>query len=232
MDAPVRCDACGEERRRSARIFRNVCITLRFADFSLREGAERFLRDSTRFCQLLLRIWRWLDQRVASLGVVCTNQFRSRGSRDVTASERALREAPRPQSITCFYAWTRRAEMENAETTSWGVMRRVASCRCSATRLFKAGVVSMRRVQSPRGIEPRMVPIQRQRRRAGVRRCQEHSQEILMDVSLRGQVERFWQDSDHEGFKPPDRWDGDPEVIEGQEGGGLRIQYCSERCEA
>ena len=68
MDAPVTCDACGEERRRSARIFRNVCITLRFADFSLREGAERFLRDSARFCQLLLRIWRWPDQRVASLG--------------------------------------------------------------------------------------------------------------------------------------------------------------------
>jgi hypothetical protein len=120
--------------------------------------------------------------------------------RDVPASERALREAPRPQSITCFYAWTRRAEMQNAETTSWGVMRRVASCRCSATRLFKAGVVSMRRAQSPRGIEPRMVPIQRQRPRAGVRPCQEHSQEILMDVSLRGQVERFLQDSDHEGF--------------------------------
>src|ERR1700704_2689829 len=40
--------------------------------------------------------------------------------RDV-ASERALREARRLQSITCFYAWTRGAEMQNAETTSWGV---------------------------------------------------------------------------------------------------------------
>ena len=136
MDAPVRCDACGEERRRSARIFRNVCITLRFADFSLREGAERFLRDSTRFCQLLLRIWRWLDQRVASLGVVCTNQFRSRGSRDVTASERALREAPRPQSITCFYAWTRGAEMQNAETTSWRVHAPRGSSTDSASDSF------------------------------------------------------------------------------------------------
>lgn len=45
-----------------------MCITLRFADFSLREGAERFLCDSARFCRLLLRIWRWPDQRVASLG--------------------------------------------------------------------------------------------------------------------------------------------------------------------
>ena len=46
-------------RRRSARIFRKACITILFADFSLREGTERFLRDSARFCQLLLRIWRW-----------------------------------------------------------------------------------------------------------------------------------------------------------------------------
>ena len=90
------CDACGEERRRSARIFRNVCITLRFADFSLREGAERFLRDSTRFCQLLLRIWRWLDQRVASLGVVCTTQLRRRGSTERRAGLRAGIEGGAP----------------------------------------------------------------------------------------------------------------------------------------
>src|SRR3954466_8564803 len=35
------------------------------------------------------------------LAVVCTNQqLRRRGERDVPASERALREAPRPQKIT------------------------------------------------------------------------------------------------------------------------------------
>src|ERR1700730_16546391 len=97
MDAPVMCDACGEERRRSARIFRNVGTTLRFADFSLREGAERFLRDSARFCQFLLRIWRWPDQRVASLGGgVYESASETRFTRHV-ASERALREAPRPQ---------------------------------------------------------------------------------------------------------------------------------------
>src|SRR5258705_2201205 len=30
------------------------------------KGAERFLRDSARFCQLLLRIWRWLDQDLST----------------------------------------------------------------------------------------------------------------------------------------------------------------------
>src|SRR6266853_1474270 len=50
MDTPVMCDACDEERRRSARIFRNVCITLRFADFSLREGGRAVL---ARFGQVL-----------------------------------------------------------------------------------------------------------------------------------------------------------------------------------
>src|ERR1700682_1388722 len=59
MDAPVICDACGEERRRSARIFRNVCITLLLADLSLRDEARTLLARFGRFCQLLLRIWRW-----------------------------------------------------------------------------------------------------------------------------------------------------------------------------
>jgi hypothetical protein len=186
MDAPVICDACGEERRRSARIFRNLCITLLLADLSLRDEARTLLARFGRFCQLLLRIWRWPrpTSRISWCGVY-ESASEARFSGETCRPQSEHWEAPRPQSITCFYAWTRRAEMQNAETTSWGVMRRVASCRCSATRLFKAGVVSMRRAQSPRGIEPRMVPIQRQRRRAG---------------SLRGQVERFWQDSDHEGF--------------------------------
>src|SRR6266850_2968226 len=39
-----------------------------------------------------------------------------------------------------------------------------------------------------------MVPIQSRQRRVGVRRCQACSC-VLLDVSLRGQVERFLQDS-------------------------------------
>src|SRR5258705_13891686 len=88
MDAPVTCDACGEERRRSARIVRIVCITLRFADFSLREGAERFLCDSARFCQLLLRIWRWPDHKSDALAGPAFFDAAGKGIQDTITSVR------------------------------------------------------------------------------------------------------------------------------------------------
>ena len=99
MDAPVICDAYGEERRRSARIFRNVCITLLLADLSLRDEARTLLARFGRFCQLLLRIWRWPRPTSRIFGVVCTNQLRRRGSAERRAGFRASIEggAPAPE---------------------------------------------------------------------------------------------------------------------------------------
>src|ERR1700687_5943824 len=79
MDAPVICDACGD---------------------------ERFLHDSAGFVSYCFASGDGPDQRVASLAWCVRISFGGEVQRrDVPASERALREAPRPQSITCFYRW-------------------------------------------------------------------------------------------------------------------------------